>query len=331
MNHWERLQAAVAGEAVDRAPISLWRHWPEIDQDPAALAKAMVDWQRTYDFDLVKYMPTGTYSIEDWGARTVYKPTRNGTRTVTQFGVTDVGEWPRLAALDGISGYMGWQNESLRIAAEALGGTVPILQTVFSPLTTARKLAGDVVFEHMRTRPELLEAGLAIIARTSAAFAREAIRCGASGLFFATQCSTTDVMTEAEYLRFGKPFDLTVLDAVKDSARFNLMHVHGENTMFDLMAGYPVDMLNWHDRRTAPSLAEGAQRFAGLLVGGIDEWRTLLNADARAIAAEIDDAKRQTSAKRLMLAPGCVCPIETPAASVRAAVDAVRNVDAHFC
>ena len=35
MNHWERLQAAIRGEAVDRPPISLWRHWPQIDQDPA--------------------------------------------------------------------------------------------------------------------------------------------------------------------------------------------------------------------------------------------------------------------------------------------------------
>ena len=325
MNHWERLQAAIRGEAVDQPPISLWRHWPEIDQDPAALAKAMVDWQQTYDFDLVKYMPTGTYSIEDWGARTIYTPTRNGTRTVTRYGVTDVEQWPRLQPLDGVSGYMGWQNASLRMAAEALKASVPILQTVFSPLTTARKLAGDVVFEHMRTRPELLEAGLAIIARTSAAFAREAMRAGASGLFFATQCSTMDVMTEIEYLRFGRPFDLIVLDAVKDAAQFNLMHVHGENTMFDLMASYPVNMLNWHDRRTGPSLRDASSRFSGLLVGGVDELGTLQNGGARAIAAEIDDARAQTSGRRLMLAPGCVCPIETPAANVRAAVDAVRR------
>ena len=325
MNHWERMQAAIRGEAVDHPPISLWRHWPEIDQDPTILAKAMVDWQRAYDFDLVKYMPTGTYSIEDWGARTIYKTTRNGTRTVTRFGVTDVEQWPRLQPLDGVTGYMGWQNESLRMAAQALAGSVPILQTVFSPLTTARKLAGDVVFEHMRSRPELLEEGLRVIARTSAAFAREAMRCGASGLFFATQCSTTDVMTEAEYLRFGRPFDLIVLDAVKDTARFNLMHVHGENTMFDLMAGYPVNMLNWHDRRATPSLRAAASRFSGLLVGGIDEWSTLQKGTNADIAAEIDEACEQTRRRRLMLAPGCVCPIDTPESAVQAAVEAARR------
>jgi uroporphyrinogen decarboxylase len=325
MNHWDRLQAAIRGEATDRAPVSLWRHWPEIDQDPNTLARAMVEWQRAYDFDLVKYMPTGTYSIEDWGARTLYEPVRIGTRTVTRFGVTDVEQWPRLERLEATTGYMAWQNESLRMAAQALGGTVPILQTVFSPLTTARKLAGDVVFEHMRARPELLEAGLAIIAQTTAAFAQEAMRAGAAGLFFATQCSTTDVMTEVEYRRFGQPFDLQVLDAVKDSARFSLMHVHGENIMFDLMAAYPVNMMNWHDRRTSPNLREAMGRFSGLLVGGVDEWGTLAQGPEDAMAAEVAQALEQTSGKRLMIAPGCVCPIDTPEAHLRAAVKAVRG------
>ena len=118
MNHWERLQAAIRGEALDHPPISLWRHWPEIDQDPGTLAKAMIDWQRIYDFDLVKYMPTGTYSIEDWGARTIYKPTRNGTRTVTRFGVTDVEQWPRLQPLDGDSPPVRMPSADTRIWGE---------------------------------------------------------------------------------------------------------------------------------------------------------------------------------------------------------------------
>ena len=47
MTHWERVTAAVAGQAVDRVPVSLWRHFPEIDLDPARLAEACVGWQRT--------------------------------------------------------------------------------------------------------------------------------------------------------------------------------------------------------------------------------------------------------------------------------------------
>jgi len=58
MTHWERVTAAVAGEAVDRVPFSLWRHFPESDRDPARLAEACVAWQRMHDFD--RAAPTGS-------------------------------------------------------------------------------------------------------------------------------------------------------------------------------------------------------------------------------------------------------------------------------
>ena len=67
MTHWERVRAAIKGEEVDRVPISLWKHWPVDDVTPAGLAAVTLSWQREFDFDLVKFMPTGTYGIEDWG------------------------------------------------------------------------------------------------------------------------------------------------------------------------------------------------------------------------------------------------------------------------
>ena len=36
MANWtkrKRLEATIAGEAVDRPPVALWRHWPGDDQD----------------------------------------------------------------------------------------------------------------------------------------------------------------------------------------------------------------------------------------------------------------------------------------------------------
>ena len=41
-----------------------------------------------------------------------------------------------------------------------------------------------------------------------------------------------------------------MLQAVRDEGKLNLIHVHGEDIMFDLAASYPVDMMNWHDRIT---------------------------------------------------------------------------------
>jgi uroporphyrinogen decarboxylase len=323
MSHWERMQAAIRGADVDRPPISLWRHWPIEDDTPQGLAAATLRWQHEYDFDLVKFMPTGTYGVEDWGAETTHASGPVGTRVVTKFAVTSAAQWPRLAQLDVTKGCLGQQIEALRLAAEELRNSVPIVQTVFSPLTTAYKLTGDRVFANLRQHPDRLKAGLQVIAETTARFALESIRAGAHGVFFATQSATYRLLNEAEYRQFGMPYDLMVLNAVGAESDLTMLHVHGEDIMFDLLASYPVQMLNWHDRLTWPTLSEAGTRFSGLLVGGISEFRTLRKGPLTAIQEEVRDAIVQTGGRRLLLGPGCVVPTDTPATHVRAAVEAV--------
>ena len=325
MTHWERIRAAMQGVETDRPPISLWRHWPVEDETAEGLAAATIRWQQEYDFDLVKFMPTGTYGIEDWGAETTYIPNHGGTRTITRLGVTTVDQWPQLAQLEVTQDYLGIQIEALRQAAEALNNSVPILQTIFSPLTTARKLAGDRIFTHLRLHPEPFKAGLQIIAETTARFALESVRAGAHGMFFATQCSTYRLLSAAEYQEFGQVYDRIILDAVQAETELNMIHVHGEDIMFDQMASYPGQALNWHDRLTWPTLKEAQSRFSGLLVGGVSERQTLVDGPIEAIQAEIKEAVAQTGGRRLLVGPGCVAPTNTPVEHIRAAREAVEN------
>src|SRR5688500_14768567 len=107
MNHWERIQAALKGAEVDRAPVSLWRHFPGDDMTAPGLARVMVDWQRKYDFDFVKFMPTGMYGVHDWGAQTEYGPGFGGSRILVKPGVTDPNQWPKLPKLNVTQGAYG--------------------------------------------------------------------------------------------------------------------------------------------------------------------------------------------------------------------------------
>jgi uroporphyrinogen decarboxylase len=325
MNHWERVRAAINGEEVDSVPVSLWRHWPEDDLTAAGLAAAMVRWQRGYDFDMVKFMPTGTYGVHDWGAETVYAPGYRGNRLVTGFGLTETEQWPELRRLDVGQGALGQEVEAIRLAAAELDNSVPILQTVFSPLTTAVKLAGEKVYADLRQHPDALKAGLQIIADVTIDFARACLEAGAHGFFFASQCTTYRILSEDEYRDFGAYFDEYILNSVRDDCEFNLFHVHGEDIMFDLAATYPVDLINWHDRITWPSLSEAQQRFSGLVVGGINDQTTIAEGSPQEVAAQARDAIEQTGGRRLMVGPGCVIPTNTPDANVHAVVDTVRQ------
>jgi uroporphyrinogen decarboxylase len=324
MTHWERIRATLKGEETDQVPIALWRHWPPDDETPEGLAGVTLLWQKTYDFDLVKLTPTGTYGIEDWGGRTTYTSADHGMRTVIGLGVTAADQWPRLAQLDVSKGYLGNQIAAVKLVAEELKDSAPILQTVFSPLTTARKLAGDQIFTDLRLKPEMLKAGLQIIAETHARFVVESIRAGAHGVFFATQCDSYRLLNKAEYREFGEYYDRIILDAVRPEAEIIMIHAHGQDIMFDLVANYPADAINWHDRLTKPTLQEAHQRFSGMLVGGINEWQTLLKGPAAAIQAEIREAIAQTGGRRYMVGPGCVVPINTSPLHIRAARAAVE-------
>jgi uroporphyrinogen decarboxylase len=326
MLHWERVNAAVAGQAVDRVPVTLWRHFPGIDMDPVKLAEASIRWQRTYDFDLVKFMPAGTSGVEDWGAVSAYYPSPVGTRTIIKPGLTTAEEWPRLARLSPKEGRLGQEVKAIALAAEGLHGEVPILQTVFSPLTTAFKLAGDRVFADLRRHPDLFEAGLAIITETAIAYARACLQAGAHGLFFATQCASYRMLNEAEHLRFGVGYDRFFLDGVATESKFTMLHLCGNDLMFDQMLDYPVNMVNWYDRGSELNLSEAMSRFGGLLAGGVDQEATLPEGPIEAIKHEVHDAITRTSGRRLMIAPGCVVPTTTPESHYRAVIEAVREM-----
>jgi len=325
MDHWQRIEAAIAGKVTDCLPVALWRHFPVDDQDPGKLAAHTLAYQRAWDFDLVKFMPSGTYGIEDWGAKTAFEGAENGARVVKQVGVNSPEGWRQLPKLDIRKGVYGAQNQALAVAAKELKGSAPILQTVFSPLTTARKLTGEPLLEHLRKHPDALEEGLRIITEVTIAFGEEALKAGAHGFFFATQLATTDVLTPAEYDRFGKRWDLEFFNAFKGRTRIDMLHLHGMNPMFDELSGYPVGLVNWHDRLTAPTLKTAAGRFKGALVGGVEELGLLVKGSEAEVRAQVRDAIAQTGGRRLLLGPGCVAGIAAPEHNIRAVIEEARK------
>jgi len=325
VDHWQRIEAAIAGAATDRLPVALWRHFPVDDQDPGKLAAHTLAWQRAWDFDLVKFMPSGTYGIEDWGAKTAYEGAENGARVVKQVGLNRPEDWQRLPKLDVRKGVYGAQNAALAAAAKELKGSAPILQTVFSPLTTARKLAGEAALQHLRQHSDALEAGLKTITEVTIAFGEEALKAGAHGFFFATQLATADVLAPSQYERFGKRWDLEFFDAFKGRTRVDMLHLHGMNPMFDELAGYPVGLVNWHDRLTTPTLGMAAGRFKGALVGGVEELGLLVKGSEAELRAQVRDAISQTGGRRLLVGPGCVAGIAAPELNIRAVIDEARK------
>ena len=129
------------------------------------------------------------------------------------------------------------------------------------------------------------------------------------------------LLSRDEFATFGRPYDRRVLESAGD-LWCNVVHLHGRRVMFDLVADYPVPLLNWHDRETGIALSDGLGRFPGAASGGVSQW-TLHREDPAGALAEAADARRQTGDRRLLLGTGCVIMTTTPLRNIRALRQAV--------
>jgi len=325
MTHRERVTAAKRGQPVDRMPVSVWRHFPTTDMTAEGLAVATVDFQRRFDWDLVKLMPPGVYSIIDYGVETDWIPNANGVRTPRGLRVTRTDQWSELPRLDARRGFLGQQNRALQLTLQELGTDVPVLQTVFSPLTTARKLAGDALFEHMRVDPFAFESAFQAIVETTTEFVQDAVDTGA-GIFYATQCATGSTLTDTELVAWEVEPARRILAQAVRAGVVVIVHIHGEAPRLNAFRALGVDGLNWHDRTARPGLAAAREeRPDTLLVGGLDGVGTLPSGTPEAITTEVREAIATTDGRGLLLAPGCVIPIATPDEQLDALREAVAQ------
>lgn len=323
MDKRERLHAALNGETVDRIPVALWRHFPVDDQRPTDLAMATVEWQAAYDFDFVKVTPASSFCLKDWGADDEWRGEAEGTRDYTRRAIRDPEDWHTLNTLDPTRGRLGEQLRALELIRAGLPKDTPFIQTIFNPISQAKNLVGaESLAVHLREHPDELKAGLQTIADSTVRFVEAAVRTGIDGIFYAVQLASTRSFSESEYREFGEAHDRKILEAASN-LWLNVLHVHGEAIMFDLMAQYPARAINWHDRETPPTLAEGQQKFPGAVCGGWRQWETMVLGTPDKVRAEAREAVEATGGRRLILGTGCVTPTTAPRANLRAARDVV--------
>jgi len=301
---WERVEAALSGAPVDRVPFTLWMHFPQVDLNARAHAEATVDLHRRYDMDVVKVMFRSSWGLEDWGATFEgYHPTR-GYRLPKAHPVKTPEDWTRLKALDPTKGVLGEQLSILRMFRDA-----PILASLFAPSMLASHAAGrDIFVRHLRETPDALHAGLRTMSETLTAFAHACLANGTDGIFYAIRGASRRVLTDAEYQSIGRSYDRPVIESFHGDSKLAMLHLHGEELMFDELVSHPTHVFNWYDRFDGPSLKTARTKTSKCLAGGIDHERNMVLGTPDEVIAEVRDAIAQVVGLGLILAPGCGAP-----------------------
>jgi uroporphyrinogen decarboxylase len=306
MTKLERLQATLKRQPTDRPPYAFWRHFPDVDRSPAALAQSTLRFHERYGSDFLKVTPTGGYAVQDWGCVESDEVMPDGHRPCARHAVNAPEDWKRIRPVKPESTGWGSHLETILRCVVDRRADCPTMPTVFSPLSLARKLSGDRLNYDLAENPAAVTGALEAITDTTLAFADACFREGADGFFYSVQAASTDFHTEDEYLRYGEPYDRRILDAVRPTSRLTILHCHGDHLMFDRLAALPADAWNWDDRRAGPSLQEGQALVRGAVIGGLDQWETLKGGPPEKARAEAEDAIAQTGGTGLILGAGCV-------------------------
>ena len=153
MNREERVRAALAGKEVDRVPVAAWMHLSQFDQDPISLAEAEVELTEKYDFDYIKMMPFGLYSTQDFGNQITIYCDPHKEPIVKKFAIQSPSDYDAIHAIPALQGTYGKQIEFARELAKRRKAGTPMIQTIFSPFSTLKKMAGDRLLQDMEQYP----------------------------------------------------------------------------------------------------------------------------------------------------------------------------------
>lgn len=337
MTREERVKAVIEGREPDRIPCSVWMHFSEFDQDPRSLAECMTQFNEKYDYDYIKMMPFGAYMTPDWGGKLKIYCDKYKEVEIAAPAISSLEDYKNIVPLNPEYGQWGKTLQTARWTQRLIKPGTPFVQTIFSPATSLRKLAGGRMMQDIKEHPEIVHQALEAITETTIAFVKANIEAGVSGFFFATQCATPDVMDEKMYAEFCKPYDLRIIAAYKDITWFNIIHIHGHNVYFEETAAYPCNVVNWHDRQTSPSLAEARKLCSKTFLGGLREGPSIVNgklvydsvmscgSTPEQVKAHIKEAIDQVDGKGLIIGPGCVADPHSPEENLRAVREAVER------
>ena len=315
MTKRERCMAAVKGEKPDKIPYSLWSHMPQFDHDADAITEKTYEFYKAYDVDFIKTMNNGMYSIEDFGAVIDYSEVaKGGMAKLVSTPIETAEDWTKLTVKPLTEGAIARELHYLEMILEKVkADDVPVIFTVFTPITTANKLCGGKIGQYIHQgHGEEVKAALEAICQTTEALAAKAIEMGADGVFMASQMSNyatsmaVEPLTASEYLEYGKPYDVRILNAANNAGGWmNTIHCHGDNIMFDILKDYPVQVFNWHAWETLPTVDEVLATTDKCIMGGLKRF-DITECNHNAIRHQIYECCRMSGGRRLILTPGCV-------------------------
>lgn len=308
MNKKELVERVLAGETVERPPVSLWYHFGIQHETGERFAQTTLAFYRYYDLDFLKVM-------NDY-----YYPPPQGLEEVRTRA-----DLERIEPLEVENTAWKEQFRALEIISKELKEEAFFLDTVFDPWQTLRRnMAGENMDLLMKEEPEALLKALEVITQNLIAYSRRSLEIGSSGIFLSMP-GAREILSRENFLRFVKPFSQRLLQAILPLGKMNTAHIHGEDLFMEDVLDLPVHVLSWWDRGPkGPTLAHVKERFRGCVMGGIDQTRVTKGSLAF-LRKHVLEGRQMGGKERFFLANGCSIDTWVYPGAVKAILEAART------
>lgn len=308
MTKAERFRAAVAGEEVDRLPVTVWMHFASEHLPGDETAALYTKYVKEYDFDFLKVMNDYRLPL----------PGIDAFQTAE-----DLGRFKKLSMDERpFREQILVLNEMRRL----MGPEFPLVETVFSPAQVIQRAGGQAALDTIVEHPEAGLAALEVVTEMMCAHVERVAEAGAAGIYFSVDGAGRPEeggLPDEVFTRFIEPFDRRVLEAAEGLIR--VVHVHGYGLDFDRVKNYPAEVWSWSHHHTKPTLSEVRARSSAAIMGGINRERV-----SRQTRLQLEDDIRATAeeagTRGLLIAPGCTAPPDTPRHLLHYAVSVARSI-----
>jgi uroporphyrinogen decarboxylase len=301
--------------------VAFWRHHPGADQTVDGLVAATVAFQARHGLDLAKVTPTGTWQATDEGLKDAWRGDWLGRRSIERRPVVMGGDWDLVGRAEARPA-LERACAVARAVRAALPASVPVLQTVSTPISVAAQLAGtDRLREHLEDAPGRVAPALERLTERTAAAVGELRRAGVDGVFLVCHVMNEAALPADLYRRFGWEGDAACVHAAAGLG-WNVLHLHGSDVHLPFGPVDPSWWLHYELSEGNPPLEDCLERVGNPLLVGLPAAE--LAGGAGCAASVLDGLRRRLGDRPAILGAGCVLPLGLPAGTIDRWVAAAR-------
>lgn len=292
MSHIERVDAALAGKAVDRPPYTLYRRRQPETQPFGAHNE--LSFHKDFNTDIVIVANPYEY------------PTSGNS------------QWFDIKTLESPFPDQLITLESIR---KGLKKKAYFVDAISSPFTTAWHLFNKRAYPHESSASDSLKAtqlqafrefqnsnedawksALEAITQSTVNHIAKAKEIGVSGCFVNVINATSRFGTAEEYERFSRPYDQRVFSELADTKLTVVSLLDLDHSFINRLQDFNASVVHYSSFKSGISIAEIRKRFSGAIMGGVDET-TYGSLHAGQIRKEWTLALEQAG-PRFIVAPG---------------------------